>query len=260
MQDRATAEIRNFGQRLSISRFRQRSRLPSPAPSSSSSKNTSPATSVIPGSTQVLSATNTPPASGSPTPSRTFASSTTAGAAGTSHTTPSASSAASGESTATLTIPTTLLQALSPLEIRQRTAELLKDRLKPEELEKIKWDETTPEQAKAVVQEVQKSLEGKPEHTGKMHKTLQYINKYATIVDIAIQHQPCITALVWAGMRTVIQVGDQSLFLSSYQSGTRGYLYDHWLVVYRGLSGGISNMVVTCTTQADNLLACLESL
>ena len=105
--------------------------------------------------------------------------------------------------------------------------ELLKERLRPEEVEKIKWDETTPEQAKTVVQEIQNSLEGRPEHTGKMHKTLQYINKYATIVDVAIQHQPCITALVWAGMRTVIQVGDQPLFLNSYLSGTTGYLYDH---------------------------------
>ena len=125
------------------------------------------------------------------------------------------------------TPPTTLPHTLSPLEIRQRTADLLKDRLTPEEVEKINWDDTTPEQAKAVVEEVQKSLEGKPEHTGKMYKTLQYINKYATIIDVAIQHQPCITALVWAGMRTVIQVGDRPRSPNSYLSGTRGCLYSH---------------------------------
>jgi hypothetical protein len=90
-------------------------------------------------------------------------------------------------------------------------------------MEKIKWDETTPDQAKAVVEGVQKSLEGKPDHTGKMYKTLQYINKYSTIIDVAIQHQPCITALVWAGMRTVIQVcGSPSFLYSAYPSGAPG--------------------------------------
>ena len=109
----------------------------------------------------------------------------------------------------------------SPLEIRQRTVNLLKNRLTPEEVEEIEWDETTEEQAKAVIEEVQKSLEGKPEHTGKMYKTLQYINQYSKIIDVAIQHQPCITALVWAGVRTVIQVCDHSLFVNLYPRPTR---------------------------------------
>jgi len=95
---------------------------------------------------------------------------------------------------------------LSLTEIRERTAELLRKKLRPEEVEKLKWDETTAEQAKEVVNTVKQSMEGKPEHTGKMYKTLQYVNKYCTIIDVAIQHQPQITALVWAGVRTVIQV------------------------------------------------------
>ena len=121
-------------------------------------------------------------------------------------------SATTGQPAATLATlaqtptATAIPQTLSPLEIRQRTADLLKIRLTSEEAKKIKWDETTEEQAKAVVEEVQRSLKGKPDHTGKMYKTLQYINQYSKIIDVAIQHQPCITALVWAGMRTVIQV------------------------------------------------------
>ena len=89
-------------------------------------------------------------------------------------------------------------------------------------MEKIKWGETSLEQAKAVVEEVHKSLKGMPEYMGTMYKTLQYINKYATIIDVAIQHQPHITALVWAGLRAVIQVGGRLLSLNSYPSSTTG--------------------------------------
>ena len=39
---------------------------------------------------------------------------------------------------------------------------------------------------------------------------------YAKIIDVAIQHQPCITALVWAGVRTVIQVCGNFLFVNLY--------------------------------------------
>ena len=231
--DRVSVRIRNFGQHLSTPNVRRRPRSLSPIPSSPFSKETSPA-AVTPG-TPVRSATNISSASGPPAPSHTVASSTAASPTGTSAATPTTSSATIGQPAATLLIPTTLPQTLSPLEIRQRTAELLKERLKPEEVEKIKWDETTPEQAKAVVQEVQKSFEGKPEHTGKMYKTLQYINMYATIVDVATQHQPSITALVWAGMRAVIQVGGQPLFLNFCLSGTTEDLYGHQL----GEPGGL---------------------
>ena len=136
-----------------------------------------------------------PTGAGSPTPNLVHASATTA-------------RQLTATSTLAHPVPTLITppRTLTTLEIRERTANLLKERLTPEEAGKLNWDETTPEQAKAVVEEVQKSLEGKPEHTGKMYKTLQYINNYSKIIDVAIQHQPCITALVWAGMRTVIQV------------------------------------------------------
>lgn len=38
---------------------------------------------------------------------------------------------------------------------------------------------------------------------------LKSVNKYAMIVDTAIQHSPEITALVWAGMRGIIQVCEE---------------------------------------------------
>ena len=178
--------------------------------------------------TPCAQAPNASPTARLPAPSHTFANSTTASPAGTgtgSATFP-AGAATTGQPTATpptLTqappTPTDLPQTLSPLEIRQRTADLLNERLTPEEVKEIKWGETTPEQAKVVVEEVRKSMEGKPGHTGKMYKTLQYVNTYSKIIDVAIQHQPCITALVWAGVRTVIQVCGWLLFLNICASG-----------------------------------------
>ena len=213
MRDRVMTEVRNFGHRLSMPSFRGRSRSPPPAPSSSSGRKAPPDAAVIP-CTQVLPAPNTSPTAGPLAPSYIVTCSAAAKPIITGPATFSASLATTGQPTASLPAltqapptPTIRTRTLSPLEIRQRTADSLKKRLAPGEVEKIKWDETTEEQAKAVVEGVQKCLEGKPEHKG-MYKTLQHINKYATIIDVAIQHQPCITALVWAGMRTVIQVGD----------------------------------------------------
>ena len=41
---------------------------------------------------------------------------------------------------------------------------------------------------------------------GRMRKILKSLDKYSTIVDVAIQHHPDITALVWAGFRFILQV------------------------------------------------------
>ena len=217
----AAARVRDIGQYLSIPSSKQRSRSPSPAPSSSSGwKPQAEARTPYP---QALPTTNTPPIAGPRVPDHTLASSAIASPTGAGPVISPISLTTTKQPAATPPTlaqkhptPTALPQTLSPLEIRQRTADLLKERLTPEEIEKIKWDETTEEQAKDVVEEVQKSLEGKPEHTGKMYKTLQYINQYSKIIDVAIQHQPCITALVWAGVRTVIQVSGNILFVNLY--------------------------------------------
>ena len=225
MRDWATAKAQNIGQHISIPSPKRKSRSPSPAPSSSSGRKPQASAGITP-YPQALSTTNTPPIAESRAPDHTLASSAVASPTGAGPATSLVSSTTTKQPAATPPAlaqapptPTALPQTLSPLEIRQRTVNLLKNRLTPEEVEEIEWDETTEEQAKAVIEEVQKSLEGKPEHTGKMYKTLQYINLYSKIIDVAIQHQPCITALVWAGVRTVIQVCGHSLFVNLYPSG-----------------------------------------
>ena len=207
IRDRVAARIRNFDPRA-------RSRPP-PITPCAQAPNGSP-TARLSAPSHTFANSTTPSPTGTGAGSATFLASTA--------TTwqPTATPSASSQTPPT---PTDLPQTLSPLEIRQRTADLLKERLTPEEVGEIKWDETTPEQAKAVVEEVRKSMEGKPEHTGKMYKTLQYINTYSKIIDVAIQHQPYITALVWAGVRTVIQVCGWLLFLNICPSGIRNSLY-----------------------------------
>ena len=215
--------IANLGRHLQPPSFKWKSRSLSPTPAPTSGGKTLYATAIAL-SLQVRPPASAPPAVGLSTPGHALASSPAASPTSAGHASSPASSTATGKSAAS---PPTLAQTppippiplpytLSPLEIRQRTASLLKKRLTPGEVGKIQWDEATPEQAKAVVEEVHQSLEGMPEHMGTMFKTLQYINKYSTVIDVATQYQPCITALVWAGMRTAVQVGGWLLIPNSY--------------------------------------------
>jgi hypothetical protein len=101
------------------------------------------------------------------------------------------------------------LKPLDQTEIRGLTYNVLKGRLSPKELITLKWDQytgTTAEQAKEVVEGVKNILNSNQFHATKIEKVLQYAEKYCKIVDVAIQHQPDITALVWAGIRMSIQV------------------------------------------------------
>lgn len=43
-------------------------------------------------------------------------------------------------------------------------------------------------------------------HRKKYHKIVKGLDTYAGIVDVAIQHSPAITALVWAGARFLLQI------------------------------------------------------
>lgn len=43
----------------------------------------------------------------------------------------------------------------------------------------------------------------------RIHNILKKMQKYVVIVDIAIQHNPDITALVWAGLRFCLQVTER---------------------------------------------------
>ena len=47
----------------------------------------------------------------------------------------------------------------------------------------------------------------------RLGKVLKTMDKYATIVDVAIQHSPEVTALVWAGVRGILQVRIRFLLL-----------------------------------------------
>jgi hypothetical protein len=108
-------------------------------------------------------------------------------------------------------VPTSnTLQPLDEDEIRKRTFSFLKEKLHGRELEELRWDKytgTTIEQANEAIGEVKRLVEkSKQSRWPKMDKVSQYVERYIKIIDVAIQHQPEVTTLVWAGMRTCIQV------------------------------------------------------
>ena len=118
------------------------------------------------------------------------------------------------------------LQPLTPSEIRERTYDALKLRLQPDELDRLDWEKykgTTASKAEGDINDLKTKLEGNLQHSKSMNKILQYINKYCAIVDVAIQHHPDITALVWAGARTAIQVCPELVFANSTNSSLARY-------------------------------------
>ena len=105
--------------------------------------------------------------------------------------------------------PRGYLRPMSPSKIREHTHILLERRLTPEELQRVNWKKyegITADKAAKNIEDLKTTLGDKKEHSKTMNNILQCINKYCAIVDIAIQQQPDITALVWAGARTLIQV------------------------------------------------------
>ena len=97
------------------------------------------------------------------------------------------------------------LQPMSTSEIRERTYAALTRRLTSEELRGVKWEGSEGSTAK-IIEDLKTALHENNQHSKTMSNILQHINKYCAIVDIAIQHHQDITALVWAGARTLIQV------------------------------------------------------
>ena len=97
------------------------------------------------------------------------------------------------------------LRPMSTSEIRERTNAALTRRLTPEELRGVKWEGCVGSTAK-IIEDLKTTLHGHNQHSKTASNILQHINRYCAIVDIAIQHHPDITALVWAGARTLIQV------------------------------------------------------
>ena len=101
------------------------------------------------------------------------------------------------------------LRPLSEPEIRQRTFEILKDILSADELERLGWDKysgSTADTVKESVETIRACLGRTQSRTAKMNKVFQYVDKYSKVIGTAIQHQPKITALVWAGVQMGIQV------------------------------------------------------
>lgn len=54
--------------------------------------------------------------------------------------------------------------------------------------------------------DIKRNMEENSMAQQKITKILKIMDKYCTIVDLAIQHHPDITALVWTGARTFIMV------------------------------------------------------
>ena len=94
---------------------------------------------------------------------------------------------------------------MSTSEIRARTNAALERRLAPKELQGVKWEGSVDSTAK-IIEDLKTKLHDHNQHSKTVNNILQHINRYCAIVDIAIQHHPDITALVWAGARTLIQV------------------------------------------------------
>ena len=76
----------------------------------------------------------------------------------------------------------------------------------------------TAAKAEGDISDLKTKLEGNLQRSKNMYNILQYINKYCAIANVTIQHQPEITALVWAGARTIIQVCLEVVFASSAQA------------------------------------------
>ena len=97
------------------------------------------------------------------------------------------------------------LRPMPTSEIRARTNAALARRLTPKELQEVKWEGSVDSTAK-IIEDLKTTLHDHNQHSKTVNNILQHINRYCAIVDIGIQHHPDITALVWAGARTLIQV------------------------------------------------------
>ena len=97
------------------------------------------------------------------------------------------------------------LRPMSTSEIRKRTYAALARRLTSEELRGVRWERSVGSTA-GIIENLKTTLRDNNQQSKTTNNILQHINKYCAIVDIAIQHHPDITALVWARVRTLIQV------------------------------------------------------
>jgi hypothetical protein len=53
-----------------------------------------------------------------------------------------------------------------------------------------------------------------------MESALLIFNQYAVSIDVLVQHQPHVTALIWGSIRTLIQVSLRHLILGNLTNST----------------------------------------
>jgi len=99
-----------------------------------------------------------------------------------------------------------------PIErIWQRSIDLAQEKLKEKELPLLEPGDPTCKSVaniSSTVGELKKTIDqgGNGPGVGRLRKILKIVDSYGRIVDTAIQHHPAITALVWAGVRAILQV------------------------------------------------------
>lgn len=95
--------------------------------------------------------------------------------------------------------------------IWQQAFDLAQEKLKEKKLPLLEPSDPTFKSAADItstVGDLQRTIgqRGNGPGVGRWRKILKTIDSYARIVDTAIQHNPAITSLVWAGVRAILQV------------------------------------------------------
>jgi len=97
-----------------------------------------------------------------------------------------------------------------------------------------------------------------------MKNLLQTFSKYAAIIDVAVNHSPRITALVWAGIRLTLQVALNSMETKEYLETVTGTLTEKVAIcefyasVYTEYTDTQSELCADSALTADSLRWKLE--
>ena len=101
----------------------------------------------------------------------------------------------------------------------QKSLEIAQNRLREKKLPPLELhthsSQSTNEIVQATIRDLQQVIDTNQNGHGAVARTVQVIfNKYIGIVDVAIQHSPEITFLVWSGIRGILQVCFQCTMIS----------------------------------------------
>ena len=96
----------------------------------------------------------------------------------------------------------------------QKSLEIVQNRLSKEKLPPLELHTHSSQSANEIAQETMRNLQQAIDTNQNGHGTVArkvqnifvVFNKYIGVVDVAIQHSPEITALVWGGIRGILQV------------------------------------------------------